>query len=229
MNIYVLIYVDIGKQIVGPIHKQGAQEIGTAHGYKKPKWADDLDALINSGMGFLNEDGYYKQRSKKITTDGVAAKKLGPTDVGKNKYKGTKYTDNDHSDFLKAKHLYNSSVIVSEYDASWTKLMTKLPKEKLNILKQQEPPTGYHTKLAWIKKLRELVHGEIKTNKGFQKKLKNSKSTMKLIQNDPELMKGLQELDDMIDIVENQQNNDNNNDNNDLDINDDDSKENNDE
>ena len=151
---------DERKRKVGPIHKQTVQEIGTNDDFKKPEWS--LNDLINA-TGFLSEDQYYKYRTNKITNkNGKIERKKGVSEIGSNKhYKAISYDLDSElkngDDFLGEKLFYASSAAQNDYDNEWTKMINLLPKSKLDKLKQQAPPTGYHTKIAWIKKLKELV------------------------------------------------------------------------
>ena len=86
------------KDMVGPIHKQGAQEIGTVHGFKGTKYNADNDGeFLQENVHSLAKDTKFQQRKQQVGP----IHKASLNEIGTNKgYKGTKYNADDDPGFL---------------------------------------------------------------------------------------------------------------------------------
>jgi len=143
--------------------KATVSEIGKAKDFKSPEWS--LGDVV-SGDGFLSDNAYYRYRTALVTNaDGTVQQKLGPTEIGKVKgFNAIDYelTEDDLHGFLKEKQWYDSSMVRDEFDDGISHLLKSLPAHKLRAMDNAPLPTGYATKIVWLKRLRDLIEDEMK-------------------------------------------------------------------
>merc|ERR1712176_1278114 len=63
--------------------------------------------------------------------------------------------------FLEERSWYESSRVDSAADEGISKLLKTLPAHKLVIMDAVPLPTGIHTKIVWLRKLRDIIEDEL--------------------------------------------------------------------
>ena len=148
--------------------KLGPTDIGTVHGYQKPEWTEKVEQELRE-TAFLadkikKEDKDYEELAKH-------QHKAGAVEVGKIKdfdainYKLTE--DDLMGGFLKERRWYDSSQVNEQFDeaiGNISHILKSIPAHKLRVMDNVPLPTGVHTKIVWLKKLRELIEDELKNN-----------------------------------------------------------------
>eukprot|EP00484_Ammonia_sp_Unknown_P025758 CAMPEP_0197034562 /NCGR_PEP_ID=MMETSP1384-20130603/12637_1 /TAXON_ID=29189 /ORGANISM="Ammonia sp." /LENGTH=826 /DNA_ID=CAMNT_0042464507 /DNA_START=21 /DNA_END=2501 /DNA_ORIENTATION=+ len=143
--------------------KLGPTEIGKAQGFQKPEWSEQVEQELNEHKMFeervRKEDKDYSELAKQ-------SRKVGAVETGKiHGFDAIDYelTKDDLEGFLAERHWYESSQVSEQFDEGISGLLKSLPAYKLRIMDDVPLPTGYATKITWLKKLRDLIEDELKT------------------------------------------------------------------
>ena len=146
--------------------KLGPQEIGRVHGYKRPEWSEQVEQE-------MKESSFLQDRIKKEDKDYEELAKLGhkagAVEVGKIKgFDAIDYelTEEDlHGNFLKERSWYDSSQVNEQFDEGISMILKSVPAHKLRVMDDVPLPTGYSTKIEWLKRIRDIVESELKIAK----------------------------------------------------------------
>lgn len=146
--------------------KLGPQEIGRVHGYKKPEWSEQVEQELKSST-FLQEK--IKKEDKDYEELAKLSHKAGAVEVGKIKnFDAIDYelTEEDlHGNFLAERSWYDSSQVTEQFDEGISHILKSIPAHKLRVMDNVPLPTGYSTKIVWLKRLRDVVETELKDAK----------------------------------------------------------------
>ena len=146
----------------GPAKKKlGPSEIGTIS-YARPKWSAEVDAeRNNNAVGLFEEhiranDTNYRQEIHKI------GHKIGAQETGTIKYDAIDYTEQDTTgNFLTDRPWYESTAVSHELDDGLSWLLASLPRHRLQVFDKQELPSGYHSKIEFLKKLKAVIEEDM--------------------------------------------------------------------
>eukprot|EP00486_Rosalina_sp_Unknown_P005223 CAMPEP_0201570090 /NCGR_PEP_ID=MMETSP0190_2-20130828/12180_1 /ASSEMBLY_ACC=CAM_ASM_000263 /TAXON_ID=37353 /ORGANISM="Rosalina sp." /LENGTH=810 /DNA_ID=CAMNT_0047993245 /DNA_START=21 /DNA_END=2450 /DNA_ORIENTATION=+ len=146
--------------------KLGPQDIGRVHGYKKPEWSEQVEQELQSST-FLQDK--IKKEDKDYEELAKLGHKAGAVEVGKIKdFDAIDYelTEEDlHGNFLAERSWYDSSQVTEQFDEGISHILKSIPAHKLRVMDNVPLPTGYSTKIEWLKRLRDCVETELKDAK----------------------------------------------------------------
>eukprot|EP01083_Nonionella_stella_P127334 385742_1 len=147
-------------------HKPGAVDTGTVHGFKKPEWSDKVEQDVATSDGWMSEK--IKKEDKDYSELATHMHKQGAVEVGKiHGFDAIDYElkpEDLIGGFLDEKLWHESSKVNQDFDAI-SRLLRTLPASKLHVMYSVPLPTGFNTKVMWLKKLREIVEHEFKNEK----------------------------------------------------------------
>lgn len=144
-------------------HKETVNEIGIFTDFQKPEFCNDvLQNIKNNGCGWMKDKPMSRRNLYLDNLKGTKIPKsqsiseidspVGWTPI-KYKYK------NDGKDFLHEHFWFDGSGV--QFEFGFSRLLSCLPPQKQLELDKQPAPTGYESKLNWLKMLLKMVTEEI--------------------------------------------------------------------
>eukprot|EP01084_Bolivina_argentea_P162505 282803_1 len=149
-----------------PVKKnKTVQEVGTPNSWKKPGYYHDEVIKMNSG----GHDDWLQEKPMSVRDNKLDSLKDEKVPKGKNvKQYGSpnawraiefKY-ENVGGGFLDEKLWFEGSAV--HFESGLARIIEALPPKKKMELNKLPSPTGYQSKIEFIKKLRDIVMGEVK-------------------------------------------------------------------
>eukprot|EP01083_Nonionella_stella_P194429 717171_1 len=151
--------------------KPTVKQIGTPHSWKTPAFYElesqrmqrnisRLDFLLDTKPLHTRDKSLDKFKDSHIPKGQFAMASVQPFD-----WKPIDYEIQiDKNNFLTEKFWFDSSKIHIDIDENLSHLLQTLPPEKLLLIQDMPPPTGYESKLNYLQKLKSLVLEEARHN-----------------------------------------------------------------